>query len=112
VLERLPEARVLCVDLSERMLELARDRLGRFGDRFELAHVDLEGAEGDLPHRDYGASIAVQALHNLSPANQVGALRLLSTTLPAGAVFVLVDKVLVPEAAYSLFGPSGAGSSV
>jgi len=105
LLERLPEARVLCADLSERMLELACGRLGRFGGRFDLARVDLEAADAELPDRDYGAAIAVQALHNLRPANQVHALRLLSGALEDGALFVLVDKVLVPEAAYSLFGP-------
>jgi tRNA (cmo5U34)-methyltransferase len=105
VLERLPEARLLCADLSDHMLALARDRLGRFGDRFELARVDLEGAEAELPDRDYAAAIAVQALHNLSPVNQLRTLRLLSTALGEDALFVLVDKILVPEAAYSLFAP-------
>ncbi len=105
LLERLPGSRVLCVDLSERMLELARRRLERFGDRFELAHVDLEAEEAELLERDYAAAIAVQAFHNLSHLRQVVTIRLLSETLPAGALFVLVDKVAVPEAAYELFLP-------
>jgi tRNA (cmo5U34)-methyltransferase len=105
VLERLPEARIVGADVSERMLELAAGRLKRFGGRFEPAHVDLEAEDPALPERDYAAALAVQSLHNVEPLDQVRAIRLLSETLAPGAVFVVVDKVAIPPAAYPLFVP-------
>jgi tRNA (cmo5U34)-methyltransferase len=105
VLERLSKARVVLVDVSDRMLELASERLGRFSGRFELAHFDLEADDLRLPERDYAAALAVQALHNVLPLDQVRALQLLSSMLSPGAVFVLVDKVAVAPAAYPLFLP-------
>jgi tRNA (cmo5U34)-methyltransferase len=105
LLERLPQARVVCADLSEHMLELAEERLKPFAGRFELSLVDLEADDVQLPERDYAAALAVQSLHNVEPVDQVRAIRLLAQALPVGALFVLVDKVAVMPAAYPLFVP-------
>jgi trans-aconitate 2-methyltransferase len=42
LLERLPQGRVLAVDHSRNMLDAARTRLARFGDRIRFVHGDLE----------------------------------------------------------------------
>jgi tRNA (cmo5U34)-methyltransferase len=105
LLDRIADARIVCADVSERMLELARERLRRFGDRVELVRVDLESAGARLPERPYVGAIAVQALHNVEPLAQVAAIRLLAAALPHGALFVLVDKFSIPERLYSLYVP-------
>jgi trans-aconitate 2-methyltransferase len=43
LLERLPEGRVVALDGSPSMLDQARQRLERFGDRVEFVHADLRG---------------------------------------------------------------------
>jgi trans-aconitate 2-methyltransferase len=42
LLARLPRGRVLALDASEAMLDQARGRLARFGDRVSYVHADLE----------------------------------------------------------------------
>ena len=105
LLERSPHLSVACADVSERMLELARSRLECFGARVELVRIDLEAAETELPARPYSGAIAVQALHNVAPAAQLAAIRLLTGVLPRGSVFVLVDRVAIPEHLYALYVP-------
>ncbi len=104
ILERFPQAKVVCADFSEPMLERARERLERFGDRASFARIDLEG-ELSLPDHDYAAVIAVQAIHNVSEPAQIAVIRRLSGLLASGALLLLVDKVAVPAAAYPLFVP-------
>jgi trans-aconitate 2-methyltransferase len=43
LLERLPVGRAVALDGSPSMLDQARSRLGRFGDRVEFVHADLRG---------------------------------------------------------------------
>jgi trans-aconitate methyltransferase len=40
ILERLPRGRVIALDASRAMIETARERLARFGERVELVHAD------------------------------------------------------------------------
>ena len=67
VLDTLPHAELVGVDLSLPMLELARGRLNRFGTRVHLCAGDLSAPEViDLPRHDYAAVFSVQTLHHLT----------------------------------------------
>ena len=66
LLERLPNATYEGMDYSEPMLTLARERMGRFGERVHLHQVDLR--ESDWPSavlRRPGAVISMQAMHDV-----------------------------------------------
>jgi ubiquinone/menaquinone biosynthesis C-methylase UbiE len=82
LVERNPGMRYVGLDLSEEMLELARGRLGRFGDRVELRQVhgalDLEpdayeGAFGVdvLHHVEHPAGVLAEVCRGLAPGGRV-----------------------------------------
>lgn len=101
VLEAFPEASLVGVDFSEPMLELARERLGRFGRRVHLVRHDLaEIRDLALPGGRYAAAFSVQTLHHLSDAEKATALAWSAGVLDRGGSIVLVDRVAVPEALF------------
>lgn len=66
VLDKLPRAELVGVDVSLPMLDLARNRLTRFGSRVHLYHGNLAAPEKiELPPRHYRAAFSVQTLHHL-----------------------------------------------
>ena len=96
ILERLPSARVVGVDASPAMLDLARERLVPYGDRVELVQHDLnDTAALLLPDRDYAFALNVQALHHLSPEANRDVLRFLSHRLPNGGLFLALERIAV-----------------
>ena len=48
LLERLPQGRVIALDASEAMLDVARRELARYGDRVSFVHADLGALELDV----------------------------------------------------------------
>jgi SAM-dependent methyltransferase len=98
VLECLPRVRLVGCDVSEAMLELARGRLRRFGDRVELVAGDLRRPETiGLPPAAFDAGYSVQALHHLDDPAKARVFAWLGVRLEMGALFLLRDKVTVPE---------------
>lgn len=102
VLEAFPNATVVGIDSSEPMLELARERLARFGPRVQLVRHDLaEIGELALPAGRYAAVFSVQTLHHLEDARKATVIAWSAGLLDAGGSIVIVDRVAVPE---PLFG--------
>jgi SAM-dependent methyltransferase len=95
VLEALPAARVVGVDSSPAMLELAEARLRRFGDRAALVLGDLtRPGEIELGGR-FDAAVSVQALHHLDDDAKAGVFEWLPQALAPSALLLLRDKVTV-----------------
>lgn len=96
VLSGLPNATYEGLDFSRAMLELAQERLARFGARAKLHEVDLR--RGDWPRRigdDVNAIITNQALHDLGSADAVEqAYRLAHSKLPGDGIFVNAELVV------------------
>jgi tRNA (cmo5U34)-methyltransferase len=90
VLGSLPEARVTVLDVDGAMLEEARRRLARFGDRVEFR----EGSFLDsLPPADaVMASLALHHVHDLGAKTDV--YRAIYAALSAGGVFVNLDAAM------------------
>lgn len=102
VLDALPRAELVGVDFSPPMLDLARERLGRFGPRVHLCEGDLSApAAIDLPRRRYAAVFSVQTLHHLSDREKSAALAWMAGLVEPGGLIVVIDRVKVEEA---LFG--------
>ena len=104
VLERLPEAHLVGIDGSEAMLDLARPRLEQYAGRVDLVAGDLRHPEAiELPERRFDAAYSVQALHHLEDGRKAGLLAWLGGRLVPGALFLLRDKVTVPESLFDTY---------
>ena len=99
MLSALPHATYEGIDLSRPMLELAQERLARFGARAKLHELDLR--RGDWTSRvasHVNAIVTNQALHDLGSAEAVEqAYRLVHSRLPDNGVFVNAELVVPPS---------------
>ena len=90
VLGRLPEARVTVLDVDGAMLEEARRRLARFGERVEFREASFLDP---LPPADaVMASLALHHVHDLGAKIEV--YREIHAALSAGGVFVNLDAAM------------------
>ena len=97
-LEALPHVSLIGVDSSEAMLELARARLGRFGERVSLLRHDLAEVAGlVLPPGRYAAVFTVQTLHHLTDVGKEAAIAWSARVVEPGGLVMIVDRVSVPE---------------
>lgn len=104
ILDRWPHVTVFGVDGSPPMLEMARERLARFGDRSRLHQADLAGGLADIDPPECSAAIAVQALHHLLPPELEAVLAWTRSRLRPGGRLAIMDPVLIPtEQLYPAF---------
>lgn len=98
VLESLPHVELVGVDFSPPMLDVARERLGRFGARVHLCDGDLSAPDKiDLPLRRYAAVFSVQTLHHLDDGEKAAALAWMSALTEPSGLVVVIDRVKVEE---------------
>jgi len=98
VLEALPRAELIGIDFSPPMLELARERLRRFGTRVLLRAGDLSEPNAiDLPLRRYRAAFSVQTIHHLSDHEKAAAFAWVAGIVEPGGLVVIIDRVRVEE---------------
>jgi tRNA (cmo5U34)-methyltransferase len=104
VLDALPEAKLIGVDSSPAMLELAGDRLSRFPGRVSLVDADLEDVVlSECLDHPVEAVISVQTLHNLEPGVHRRALRSIGESVAPGGLFVNADRYAVPVELFGVF---------
>lgn len=90
ILEAQPAARVKLVDIDPAMLEVARARVARFGDRAELVHASFDDT---LPPCD--AVVASLALHHVPELDRKRALfTRIHAALRPGGIFVIADATV------------------
>ena len=94
VLERFPRSRVLALDGSEMMLEEARRRLSRFGDRAEVRAIELDGWEwlGELPS-SLRCVLSSLAIHHLDGGEKRRLFREICARLEPGGTLLIADVV-------------------
>jgi SAM-dependent methyltransferase len=97
VLDTLPDARLAGVDGSAAMLDLARDRLARFGERVELIECGFEELDRVAIDLGFDAAVSVQALHHLDDGAKADAFGWLGQAVRPGGLFLMRDKVAVHE---------------
>jgi SAM-dependent methyltransferase len=96
MLREIPGTSVVGVDASPPMLDLARERLAPYADRFQLAQADFEMmTPEDLPGGPFGAAIAIQAIHNCSDEGKRRTLASARTVMAPGGLFVLSDRIRI-----------------
>jgi len=104
VLDKSAGARVFGLDSSAAMLGIAKDRLGRYGDRVKLAEADLTSLDHVDAPANCSAVIAVQSLHHLADAEYRTAVGWTFDHLAPGGWFFIIDRLAIPsETLYSAF---------
>lgn len=100
LLERRADAKVVGMDYSAAMLELARQRLKPYSKQVVLLQQDLSALrQSDLPAREYQAAIAIQFLHHLTHEQKRLLFRCIHTTLLEGGLFLIVDRIAIEAVA-------------
>jgi len=93
ILQDLPGAYVVGMDGSRVMLDIARERLGRYPGRYELKEFDL----ADLSWRRFSqpvqAVVSMLAIHHLDGAGKQALLQDVHAMLSPGGVFIVADMV-------------------
>jgi tRNA (cmo5U34)-methyltransferase len=98
VLDLLPDAQLVGLDFSAAMLDLARERLDRFGSRVHLLGHDLAKLDSiDLPDLHYRAAFSIQTMHHLSDSDKAAALAWTAGVVDPGGLIVVIDRVSVGE---------------
>jgi len=94
LLERFPQATVHGFDGSPAMLEAARNRLARFGERFQTREIDLfdPAWRRELPWPLH-AVVSSLALHHLDGAGKARLFRDVHAALAPGGALVVADLI-------------------
>jgi SAM-dependent methyltransferase len=94
LLEALPDARVVGVDLDPTLLLLAAHRLAAFGDRAQIVQADLRSADwgAGIP-KHFDAVVSATALHWLNPDQLAGLYGQIAAMLGPGGLFLNADHV-------------------
>lgn len=90
-LEAFPSCRGFCSDASEAMLEQARERLARFGDRVEFRPGDMTDLDGAAIPRHADVITTSRAAHHLDRAGLVAFYGECANRLAAGGWLVNLD---------------------
>ena len=101
VLDKLPHTELVGVDFSPPMLDLARERLRRFGSRVHLCNGDLSAPDQiNLPLRHYNAAFSIQTLHHLDDCEKATAFAWIAGLVDQGGLVVIIDRVKVQKALF------------
>ncbi|MGH7123709.1 MAG: class I SAM-dependent methyltransferase [Stellaceae bacterium] len=93
-----PDARIVAVDASPAMLEIARERLAKFGGGVTLVEGDFAEPERiALPPGDYGTALLIQTLHHVPDDRKRRVFAMLARTLSPGGLLFLVDRLTLGD---------------
>ncbi len=94
LLDALPNASAVGLDLSEAMIDVGRERMARFGSRFQYHVGDF--AEGHLPQDlpgTFDVAVAASAIHHLPPDRKRTLYREVYGVLNQGGAFFNMDNM-------------------
>ena len=91
VSQRLPQAKMVLLDISEAMLAKARERFAGQPERFDFLVADY--AEAPLPGR-FDAVVSALSIHHLADERKALLFRKIHSALVDGGVFINADQVL------------------
>jgi len=100
IFQRIPGTRVIGVDSSPAMMELARERLEAYTAQYTTIEHDLLDLRG-LPVEvgTFPFVISIQALHHLSDSDMQVAYAAIHDLLTPGGLFLLLDRVAIDKPA-------------
>ncbi len=93
VLDAFPRATAIGLDISEAMMEVGRERMARFGDRFRYYEGDF--ADGSLPEGlgPFDVVVSSRAIHHLNPDGKRRLFRSIYDHLAPGGCFIDIDNM-------------------
>jgi len=94
VLDAFPNAHAIGMDISDAMMDRGRERMARFGDRFEYMVGDF--ADGTLPEQAVAAGpfdlvVSARAIHHLPAEGMASLYASISASIKPGGAFVNLD---------------------
>lgn len=96
IFERIPLAKIVGIDNSDAMMELARQRLSQYKNEFVSIKWDLANIDSlKLPPHQYGHVLAIQSLHHLSKTEMQAAYSRIHEILMPGGLFLLLDRIRI-----------------
>jgi SAM-dependent methyltransferase len=100
LLDAYPNARAVGLDISDAMMEVGRERMARFGDRFSYVVGDF--ADGHLPDAavsrgPYHVAVSSRAIHHLPPDGMRSLYADICSNLRDGGCFFNVDTASPPD---------------
>ena len=94
IFERIPHARVVCLDSSEEMLKLASERLSAHEGRYLSLPGDMNDLEAvEFPHALYAAVFSSQALHEIPHESKQAVYEKVYGLLRPGGAFYILDRI-------------------
>jgi tRNA (cmo5U34)-methyltransferase len=94
ILEDRPNASALCIDGSEEMIKIGRERNGKFKERIEFGHAALDSrAWLNLVSGAFDAVISARALHHLTQEQRRQLFRDAHGLLRPGGIFINADSL-------------------
>ncbi len=105
IFERIPTAKVVGVDASQAMMQLAHTRLQPYTAQYNAIEHDLRDIRTlTLQAGTFRFIISIQALHHLTDSEMQGAYASIRDLLSLGGLFLLLDRVAIDKPAlYSLY---------
>jgi len=92
VLDAFPNATAVGLDVSEPMRDIAAERMGRYGDRFNYQLGDF--VDGDLPVTgQFDLAVSSRAIHHLPTPNKQRLYAAIFQSLNPGGAFFNLDSV-------------------
>ena len=100
VLETYPNATAIGLDISDAMMEIGRERMARFGEKF--AYVIGDFSDGHLPETaiaegPYHVIVSSRAIHHLPPAQMSTLYTDVYSQLSNGGCFFNLDTASAPD---------------
>ena len=100
LLDAYPNARAIGLDISDAMMDVGRERMARFGDRFSYVVGDF--ADGHLPEvavsgGPYHVTVSSRAIHHLPPDGISSLYADICSNLRDGGCFFNVDTASPPD---------------
>lgn len=91
LLEKYPKSRVTGIDLSPKMLEMAKNRLIKFSYRLKFIEADIIEFE---PSQKYNACVAVLSVHHLNQKEKQQLFSKIFSSLNENGIFVIGDMII------------------
>src|SRR3989344_4238293 len=101
ILQRNPSIKIVGIDSAKPMIEIAKQRLAKYGDSFQIIEKDIMTIElPDLPSGSYNYVFSCQVTHELNKEQKEELFKKIYSLLQPGGSFLIMDRIKVD---YELF---------
>jgi ubiquinone/menaquinone biosynthesis C-methylase UbiE len=106
IFQRIPDARIVGVDSSQAMLDIAAERLRVYSDRYTAIRHDLREIDAlEVPDTSYRWVISSQVLHEVPHSAQRAVFSFVASVLPQSGTFLYADRVTIdPDHFHDAYG--------